>query len=206
MAIGSGIYLVWKTAAQFGDVETYLELDDQIARYVYALRRAMGLSVRGFIYHEQRKDYPRPPAENKSLRLGRKFSVNKMQATDYATYLETVSTRDKEAFESGLYDDFLEFLKNEGTVYYRRFTVYKSDYNNVETEKNLVLEAVDMVDPNLRIYPQPGRFTCSGCAFQLPCMGQNSGHDYEYTLSTLYEKKEPYYRRNRLPTTEKRGD
>jgi hypothetical protein len=202
-----GYYWVWdwKSAAQFGDIEMYLELDGQVTGYVWALRRKLGLNIRGFLYHEQRKAVPEPPKENKTVRLGRKFSVNVNQATDYDTYKATVEKYDKEAFELGLYDDFLARLQT-GVQFYRRFTIYKSDYELEQFEKNITNEALDMIDPNLRIYPMPGRFSCSSCAFQNPCLSQNAGQDYEYTLKTLYEKKEPYYRRQRKPTTDKRAD
>ena len=196
----------WKTATQLSDTEMYLELDDQVASYVWALRKKMGLNIRGFIYHEQRKAFPEPPNENKTTRLGRKFSVNANQATDYETYMDTVSTYDKDAYEAGLYDDFLEYLKKEGIVFYRKFTIYKSDVQLDNVGTDLTAEALDMIDPHTRIYPQPGRFSCSNCAFQAPCLSKNSGQDYVYTLQTLYVKQEPYYRRNRPLTTDKVGD
>lgn len=196
----------WKTAAQLSSGEMFLELDDQVASYCWALRSAMGLNIRGFIYHEQRKAFPEPPKENKNRRLGRLYSVNANQSTDYDTYLQTVVENDKEAWEQGYYDDFLDYLKNSGTDYFRKFTIYKTDYELDQVEKNLVLETLDMIDPNLRVYPMPGKFSCSGCAFQNPCIGKNAGHDYTYALETLFIKQEPYYRRVKPATTDKRGD
>jgi hypothetical protein len=193
----------WKSAAQLSNTEMFLELDDQVASYCWALRVGLGLNIRGFIYHEQRKDYPQPPKENKNIRLGRKFSVAQNQATDYDIYRETISQYDTEAYEMGLYDDFLDFLMNAGVDYYRKFTIYKSDIQLDEVGKDLLAETLDMIDPNLRIYPMPGKFSCNGCAYQSPCLSKNSGMDYEYTLATLFEKKEPYYRRNRPPSTDR---
>lgn len=202
-----GYWIVdWKTASALRDIEIYLELDDQVAGYCYALRRAMGLNIRGFIYFEIRKAFPLPPPENKVVRLGRRYSVNKSMATDYETYLETVSNQDKEAYEEGLYDTFLDWLKNEGIIYYRSSTIYKSDYELAQVEENLVAEVLTMLDPNLRIYPMPGQFSCRTCAYQTPCLSQNAGQDYQYSLDTLYAKLEPYYKRQKKPTTDKVGD
>lgn len=197
----------WKTAAQLPTSEIFLELDDQVATYCWALRKGLNLNIRGFLYHEQRKAYPEPPAENKTTRLGRRFSVNKNQPTDYDTYLATIKEHDTEAWKAGCYDDFLNYLKAEGIAYYRRFTVYKSDYELDQVEVNLRQEVLDMIDPNLRIYPSPGRFACNSCAFQTPCISQNAGQDYEYTLATLYEKRAPYYTRQKqeAASTESRG-
>lgn len=197
----------WKSAASIqSDLEIYLELDDQVVGYAWAFRRGMGLNIRGFLYHEQRKAFPVPPTENKVVRLGRKFSVNAQQATDYDTYKEHVAEYDKEAYEAGLYDDFLAFLQwqeDNGKGFYRRFKIYKSDYELDQWEKNLIAETLDMIGPDVRIYPAPGRFGCSGCAYKEPCLSMNSGQDYEYTLRTLFEIKPPYYRRQLPMSTEK---
>lgn len=173
--------------------------------YVFALKRALGLNIRGFIIHEQRKDYPQPPTENKTVRLGRRFSVNKQQATDYQTYKDTVAKDDTSAYEAGFYDDHLNWLRGQGTEYYRRFTIYKTDYELEQVERNLTAEALDMTDPNLRIYPMAGQFSCRSCAFQIPCISKNSGQDFEYSLNTLFVQKLPYYRRSRPASTESKG-
>jgi PD-(D/E)XK nuclease superfamily len=204
----NGYYWIWdwKTAAQISDQDMFLELDDQVASYVWALVKAMGLNIRGFIYYELRKAFPEPPKENKTVRLGRKFSVNVNQSTDYETYARHVKQYDTAAYEAGLYDEFLEGLKLNPTVYYYPHVVYKTDYQLSQVETNLTLEALDMIDPNKRIYPQPGRFGCNGCAYQSPCLSKNSGQDFMYTLKTMFIKQEPYYRRTRPLTTDKRGD
>lgn len=193
----------WKTAAAIRGDDEFLYLDDQIGSYVWALRR-LGLDVKGFIYHIQRKAYPGPPTKNKVRRLGRIFSVNAQQATNYEEYLEAVSSEDKEAYEAGLYDEFLEFLRNEGTIFYSRHQIHKTHYEVDEIERNIGLEALDMLDPGLRIYPSSGRFSCGSCAFRQPCLGKNAGEDYAYTLKTMFQQREHYYLRER-PSTESKG-
>ncbi len=174
--------------------------------YCWALRKRMGLNIRGFMYHEQRKGFPEPPTENKVVRLGRRYSVNQNQTTDYDIFLNTVRSFDTSAYEIGLYDQFLHFLKNEGIQYYRRVPVVKGDYELDQIEKNLLMEVREMLDPNLQIYPSPGRFACQNCAFQVPCISKNVGQDYQYTLSTLFEKQPPHYvRTKQRPSTESKG-
>lgn len=196
----------WKSARSVNvDHDEFLEIDDQVASYVWALRK-IGLPVRGFIYHEQRKAFPRPPEQNKTMRLGRMFSVSKQQETDYDTYVRTIAKEDTDAYEMGLYNDFLEFLKNEGIVFYKRWQIHKSDYQNAQTELNIGLEALEIIDPNLRIYPSPGRFGCTTCAFRQPCLEQNAGGDYKYALDTLFERREHYYVREEASTESKGGE
>lgn len=195
----------WKTARTVSEDTEFLLLDDQVASYVWALRK-LGIDVKGFVYHEQRKAYPLPPKKNKVRRLGRIFSVGKNEPVDYDSYLKAVMEEDREAYDAGLYDDHLEFLKNEGTVYFGRFQVIKSHDEIEQTERNIGFEALDMIDPALRIYPSPGRFGCQFCAFRQPCMEANSAGDYQYALDTLYEVREPYYvRKETGPSTESKG-
>lgn len=194
----------WKTARNVADRYEFLYLDDQIGSYVWALRRILNLPIRGFIYHEQRKGYPQPPKQNKQRRLGCLYSVAKNQDVDYDTYLATVKENDREAFELGLYDDMLEFLKNEGIVYHARHQIIKTENEIDEIERNIGLEALDMLDENLRLYPSAGRFGCNTCAFQQPCIEMNSKSDYQYSLDTFFEVREPYYIRNE-PSTESKG-
>jgi len=180
-----------------------LYLDDQIASYVWALIK-LGLPVKGFVYHEQRKGYPQAPKKNKQRRLGCLFSVAKNQDVDYDTYLKTIMEEDKEAYEEGAYDDMLTYLRNEGIVYFMRHQVAKSYEELLSTERHIGLEALDMLEPGLRIYPSAGRFGCTFCAFQQPCLEMNAGSDYQYALDTMFEKRQHYYVREE-PSTESKG-
>ena len=196
----------WKTAAQINEDEEFLELDDQITRYVWALRKVLGLNVRGFIYHQQRKGYPQPPQRNKVVRLGCSFSVSKQQTTDYETFLRTVQEEDAEAYAAGNYDAFLDYLKHEGIVYYKRNVIYKTDHQLREVEEDIFNEALDMLNPKVLIYRNSGRFSCRWCAFRQPCLGKARGEDFTYGLRTLFKKQEPYYyRQQRGPSTESKG-
>lgn len=196
----------WKTARNVADRYEFLYLDDQIGSYVWALKRILQLPINGFVYHEQRKGYPQPPKQNKVRRLGCIFSVAKNQDVDYETYLATIVEHDREAYEAGLYDEMLEFLRNEGIVYHARHQIIKTEAELDEIERNIGLEALDMIDHNLRLYPSAGRFGCSFCAFQQPCMEKNGGGDYQYALNEFFEVREPYYTRHEASTESKGGE
>lgn len=195
----------WKTAAMIPQNHDFLILDDQVASYAWALWM-LGINARGFVYHEQRKGYPQPPKQNATRRLGRLYSINRNQDTDFESYLECVRTNDKEAYEKGLYDEFLEYLKNDGIVYFSRVKIIKADSELQQIGYNIGLEALDMVDPHLRIYPSAGRFGCTNCAFQIPCMEKNAGGDWEFTLQQNFEQREHYYVRKEASTESKSGE
>lgn len=203
----------WKTAARLArgdasgqDRDEFLELDDQIGSYVMALRRKLGLNVAGFIYVELKKAFPEAPTRNKTVRLGKMYSVNKNQAVDYDTYLKTIKEGDTAAYEAGAYDEFLEFLKNDGINFHGRYQIYKTDEELEELERDLFLEAQDMTDKNLRLYRSPGRFACGFCAFRQPCLEKYRQGDFQYLLDTLYDKREKHYWVKELSTDSQGGE
>lgn len=202
-----GTYYIfdWKTARTIPNNHDFLYLDDQIGSYVWALSR-IGLNVRGFVYHEQRKGFPQAPKRNKQRRLGLLYSIAKNQDTDYDSYLETVRAHDAEAYEAGLYDEYLTYLKQHGIKFFERSKIAKVRQELDEIQRNISLEALDMINTDLSIYPSPGRFGCQFCAFQTPCIEMNSGGDYEVALQSMYEQREHYYIRKDASTESKSGE
>lgn len=195
----------WKTAAQLSDsTGDHLLLDDQITSYCWALW-SIGIPVVGFVYAEIKKAIPEEPEPNKTQRLGRWYSVNKQMNTTYEMYYQTVAENDPQALAAGAYDDFLEYLKSpDGPKYHARHQIFRSDTELSNAGYNIWQEATEMISPDLAIYPAPGRFSCSFCAFQDPCLAKNRGEDYQYALDTMFEKRaRAYYERE--PSTDTKG-
>jgi hypothetical protein len=197
----------WKTAAKLhGDQDTFLEIDDQITGYCAALY-FLEVPVSGFIYHAQRKAFPQPPEPNKSGRRykGALFSVNKTQPTTYELYLDTVRENDPEGLASGAYNDFLLYIQENPPQFYERFEQHRNEAELKSALHDLWLEAQDITDPGLRIYRNARYFGCNSCAFRNPCIGQNRGEDYQYTLDTMYDKRTTHYWEEAVPSTETKG-
>jgi hypothetical protein len=202
----------WKTTVRLArgdasgqDRDEFLENDDQIGSYVMALVRKLGIDVKGFVYVELKKAFPQEPTKNAARRLGRLYSVNKQQAVDYETYLEAVKENDTEAFEAGLYDEFLLFLKESGERFHGRYKVLKTTEELEEIERNLFYEAAEMCDPNTRLYPSPGRFNCATCAFRQPCLEMNRQGDYLTGLTTMFDRRKTHYWTKEI-STDKQGN
>lgn len=192
----------WKTAAALlGDIQSkYLEIDPQVGSYPWALRLKLGINIRGFIYYEQRKEFPHPPRELKRQTGGCWYSQNKSQITDYPTYLNHVSENDPDAFNAGLYDEILDHFANNEERFYKIHRVMKNDHQLLETGRMISQIAQEIIEKDLRIYPHPGRFNCATCAFFDPCLAKFRGDDWEYALNTIFEEGDPYgYAR---PTTD----
>jgi len=203
-----GYWIVdWKTtmrmmSADTSVAEVILETDDQIESYCWALRVKLGLNIRGFMYVEIRKDYPKPPTRNKTVRLGCSFSVSKSQGTDFQTFRDTVMAQDPIAYRDGLYNDFLDWLKENGTRYIEVHKVPKPPQTLDSVGHNIFLQAREMIS-SPAIYPSPGRFACGWCAFVSPCIDKRAGRDYQYAIDTMYEVKPRYYELQE-PSTDRR--
>ena len=195
----------WKTCAQLSeDRQEFLELDDQISSYVWALRK-IGVDVRGFVYFEQRKALLDEPEPMKVKRLGRQFSVSKQNTFDPDTYARTVEDNDNDAFVKGLYDEYIEWLREFGTHCHASYTIYRNDTQLAQTELAIAMEAADIISPLTLIYPNAGRFNCMTCAFKQPCLSANDGGDYMYALETQFEKRKYHYWHDKQPSTESKG-
>lgn len=186
--------LDWKTTARLMDRYEWLELNEQIINYLLALM-LLGFDVAGFIYHEALKTFPKPPKRNASKRMGRWYSVDKNQDTEYDMYVDEISIGDPEGFEAGAYDEFLEFLQNSGKEFYHREIIRRNKDHLAIAYEDLYNTAREMVNPLKVIYPSPGKFNCTYCEFEQVCIGRATGADYEYTIETMFEKKAPYYER-----------
>ena len=199
----------WKTAARMstgepGADDDFLWLDDQITSYCWALW-SIGFPVAGFIYVEIKKVVPEEPEPLTRPYKGRLYPINRSKVvTTYDMYKKTVEENDPLAYANGLYDEFLDYLKSESGPLHLRHQIHRSDTELKNAGENIWQEACDITDPNLRTYPSPGRFACGGCAFKDPCLMVNRGEDYEYTLGTLYDKKERHYY-EKEPSTESKG-
>jgi hypothetical protein len=204
-----GIWIVdWKTAAQITKEENaeFLSLDDQITSYVWALW-LLGLDVKGFIYVEIKKGYPQEPEPLTRRYKGRLFSTNKMMDFEAELYEKTVKENDPDAYLNGLYDEFIEYLRTEGTG---RFTFWHQQHRNheelAEAGRNIFFEAEEMTDPKTRIYPNAGKFNCGTCAFIIPCQAKNRGEDVDYMLLSMFDKRTRHYYEEAEPSTDKRRD
>lgn len=179
-----------KTAGQFReDVISHLELDEQMKSYGWAIEQMLGIKVAGIIYNELFKGFPDKPKENVRPRAGRMFSVNKQIDTTHSIYKQTVMEEDREAYDQGLYDEFLDYLLNNGKQFFRRHQVTYSEYEYEQIGFQIGLEAIDMLNDPL-IYANPSRFKCGYCMFRKPCLAKMDGSDVNFILRQLYTKRE----------------
>jgi PD-(D/E)XK nuclease superfamily protein len=190
-----------KSAAQLlSEVEAdYLQIDLQLALYLWAISQQLDVAACGAIYNQFRKAYPKPPKLLQHSPEGRLYSVNRMQLTDHHTALRTFK-QDKWAYTRGLYDEYLEWLKLEGKDYFKQFKIFKTAEQLEVAKDNLYLVVAEMLANNLEILPNPSKMVCNRCDFFGPCLSNQSGHNYMEELTVSYTQTEPWYERDRKRT------
>ena len=190
--IYNGGYFIWdhKSAAQIRKDDRLLLLDPQVNGYTWAASSELGIDVRGFLYVEYRKDFPKPPKMLSRAYKGRHFSTDKTQPTDHENFTRTVQQYDLPALTAGAYDEYIAWLQSpEAPVFHRRFPIIKTKKNLKVIGEQIYNIAKDMIYPDLLIYPNAGHFSCSGCAYYDPCLAKTLGEDYEHSLSSSTYKR-----------------
>lgn len=184
--------LDWKTTARIPESHGWLELDEQLSMYVWAMRE-IGLPVAGFMYHEDWKAYPQEPARLDRPYRGRAFSTDKKQPTTFEIASAVFEEEDNVAFNNGLYDDYLNWLRLEGPKFWNREKIRKTTQELDIIGQQLYEVAMDIIDPQKRMYISPTKYGCQYCDFYNVCVGMQQNADYEYTLKSDFEQKAPYY-------------
>jgi hypothetical protein len=183
----NGGYLLWdhKSAAQIRRDDRLLHLDPQVNGYTWAAAVELDLDIRGFLYVEYRKDFPKPPEVLSRPYKGRRFSTNKTSPTDYENFTRTVQRFDPDGVAAGRYDEFIAWLQSpEAPVFHKRFAILKTRKNLKSVAQQIYDIASEMVKPDLLIYPNAGTYSCSGCAYYTPCLAKFLGEDYEHALNS----------------------
>ncbi len=181
-----GSYWIWedKTTSQFSDAN--LELDEQTGSYAWAVSQELGIPIKGVIYNEALKAVPTAPTRLQRQREGRNFSVNKKIRTTPEAFTLYLTEQGEPL---GPYAEFIAELEANPNPFFRRTPVIRNQHELREMGERIYLEAQDMTDPNLRIYPNPSRFTCGWCAFKQVCIAMNDGSDYEHLLEWDFRKR-----------------
>lgn len=189
--INGGYYIIdWKSAASLINDGEFLQLDDQITSYCAALELILNIDIRGFLYAEIRKDFPKPLEELTRKYRGRTLSTNVNQMTTPELALQTIQEKDPEGYAQGLYTEYLERIIQNPPKFHQRFPVIQGQAKLRNVLKNVAMEAMDMTNPDVLLYPAPSKMNCMGCAYKAPCLGKYEDSDYQYTLKTLFGKKE----------------
>lgn len=183
----------WKHVAKFSDNYEWLDLDPQLNGYLFALWK-MGYDIGGFNYFEFKKIGKDTLEPMKRRMSGKLFTTAKNKFFEYEDYLLIVSSLDEEAYKAGFYDEYLDWLKDNGPEVFKVNTIRKTDAAMIKFENDLINIITTMVTPHHN-FPTATKMGCTYCEFRQVCIERQNGRDYTDLLNMTFEIKVPYYER-----------
>jgi hypothetical protein len=82
-------------------------------------------------------------------------------------------------------------VTSQGDGEFRRTRVPRDRAELAAMGARLAAEALEMVDPGLRVYPSPAPEHCGSCQFVAPCLAMERGGDVRAVLETGYRDRGP---------------
>lgn len=79
----------------------------------------------------------------------------------------------------------------EDGAWFRRTWIPRSRAEVDAVADHLFAEAVEMLDPGLRLYPSPAPEHCGRCHYREPCLAMNRGADVGAVLAEAYRPRDP---------------
>jgi len=168
-----------------------LELDAQISAYCWAAEQYYGMPVEGVVYLQIKKSFPQWPKELVDGGL----SVDKRQRTTHRLFKQALIEHgyDMENLPDK-YVNYLNYLAEqetyEGDRYIRWDAVRRNEYFKQHEYQMIVLEGMDMLNPNIPLYPNPTRDCTWDCPYRTVCLAICDGSDWEFLLQQEFERKE----------------
>ena len=84
-----------------------------------------------------------------------------------------------------------EVVVEEGGGMFRRTRIPRRRAELDALAERLAMEALDMTDPELVLYPTPSVAHCSVCQYRAPCLAMNEAGDVEAVLAAGYRVRPP---------------
>lgn len=183
-----------KTSDRWGDEELFkLETDEQCTTYLavaqieanYYDLPHKGKPFEGVLYNVMRKAYPKQPTELKSGM----FSIDRAnESTTYPMLMAWIKKNLPGVSLNEKQQEYINYLRDVGDEQFIvREQVRRNQYQLQNAMGRMYLEALDMLDPNVRIYPNlTNDWLCRNCQFRAPCISKESGADWHQLIQDNY--------------------
>lgn len=165
-----------------------LRNDNQATMYLMAANEIMDEPVVGVMYNILLKKAPTMPQILKSGKL----SQNKRAATSYELFMEVA--RDEHRGYSNqdihrMYGDYLDYLKTKAPFVQRVYIRRKESHLELFRREAHKI-ALEMVNPNTAIYPNPSAMNCGWCKFWDVCVARYNGESPDAYLDMDFQARE----------------
>jgi hypothetical protein len=188
--------LDYKTAASFDELN--LQTNPQAGAYDWSMALfygPVGYKPEGMVWQQHKKAFPVSPP---LVYVGKKresFSLKIDQPTTYRLYMKAINERYGALAKVPypLIEDYTKMLAHLGNLqdengdqYIRREVLRRNQYQREVEQGKIVDEVLEMLDPDLPLYPNPTKDCSWDCPFKAPCLAMDDGSDWESILETEY--------------------
>lgn len=178
-----------KTAAQFDELN--LQTNPQSGAYNWSMNlfyTPLGYKVEGIVWSQYKKAVPEAP---KLVNVGKKnegLSQDIRQATTYRLYRRALIERYGTIPDSylGILAELGNAQDDYGDRFVRRDTLRLNEQQREAEQTKIIQEVLEMLDPDLPLYPNPTKDCSWDCPFREPCLQMDDGSDYRHTLDMQY--------------------
>jgi hypothetical protein len=175
-----------------------LLLDEELVAACWALERFYpGMRVAGTVHNELRLD-PAGPAAPAPATRPRRWPRPGRAGRDHQRGLpqheasgggRSLPYRRRGAARAGPPE--AAAVVSQGNQQFRRTRVRRDPAELEAMGARLAAEALDMVDPGLRLYPTPAPGHCAACQFVAPCLAMEQGGDVGAVLAAGFRDRGP---------------
>lgn len=168
--------------------------DPQVASYCWAASCIYDKPVAGVIYQQHRKTLPKDPR----ILANGTVSVAENQTTSHRAYRDALikvygDTRLAPKANIDYLDNLADREQSRHDDFIRRDYIYRNQYQIEAEGQKIMMEVLDMLNPDLPLYPNPTR----GCSFECPyvsaCVSLDDGSDFEHELELTTVSRETEY-------------
>lgn len=176
---GNWYVLDYKSAKAF-DVDK-LALDQQVSFYSWAASQYFQKPVEGFVYVQITKNPPHAPTITKTG-----VSTAKTQRTTKKLYMETCIAE----YGDNIPAKNLEFYETiDESNFVNVQWVERTQIHQENFYKQIIQQGLELLNPNLPIYPNPTMDCKWKCPFRTVCIAQEEGADWQYLLTEMFEER-----------------
>jgi len=172
-----------------------LELNPQATSYSWVMWKFYDQEPEGILWHQFLKAVPDAPQKLANGHL----SVNKNQKVTYSSYRAALKMHYAAKGIGVPWRQYTEFLNHlayieseEGDEFIQLHPIRRNAAMRAAEEEKIAYEVMDMLDPNLPLYPNPTRDCNWDCNFRAACLGLDDGSDIAYMLATEYTQWQGY--------------
>jgi len=176
-----------------------LDTDEQCTSYLLAAEIEAkyydlpyaGQPIEEVTYNVLRKTFPKPP----TVVRGGLFSIDRQkESPTYDMLLEWMQVQDPPLNIEDLpieHQAYVSYVRDSADEqFFIRKHVRRNRHQLANASYRLYQEAMDMLDPNLRIYPNlRNDYSCLRCAFRAPCLAREDGSDWEQLINDNYVRQ-----------------